>query len=78
MPWRPAACHEQKRRSNKRSTWVERERQREELLAAIDEAEASVTSGNVRTIEKGAAQKLADEIHKRGMARMKAKKAKAS
>jgi Arc/MetJ-type ribon-helix-helix transcriptional regulator len=54
--------------------WVERERQREEILAAIDEAEASVARGEVRIMPPGSARQLAEEVHQRGMARLAAAK----
>jgi putative addiction module CopG family antidote len=55
--------------------WIERERRREELLAALDQAEASVARGAVRVMPAGSGRKLAEEIHRRGMARLAAKKA---
>jgi Arc/MetJ-type ribon-helix-helix transcriptional regulator len=56
--------------------WVEREREREEILAAIDVAEASVAQGQVRIMPEGSGQQLAEEIHQRGLERLAAKKAK--
>jgi Arc/MetJ-type ribon-helix-helix transcriptional regulator len=56
--------------------WVEREREREELLAAIDEAEASIARGDVRIMPPGSARQLAEEVHRRGMMRLAAKGAK--
>jgi putative addiction module CopG family antidote len=56
--------------------WIERERQREELLAALDEAEASVARGDVRIMPAGSARELAEEVHQRGMARLAARKSK--
>ena len=50
--------------------WVEREREREELLAAIDKAEASVAHGYVRVLEPGSTRQLAEEIHQRGLTRL--------
>jgi Arc/MetJ-type ribon-helix-helix transcriptional regulator len=56
--------------------WIERERQREELLAAVDQAEASVVRGMVRFMPSGSARKLAEEVHRRGMARLATKRSK--
>jgi len=58
--------------------WIEREREREEILAAIDEAEASVRRGRVRIMPPDSACKLAEEVHQRGMARLAAKSSKRS
>ena len=54
--------------------WVEREREREELLAAIDVAEVSVAQGEVRMMPEGSGCQLAEEIHQRGIARLAAKR----
>jgi Arc/MetJ-type ribon-helix-helix transcriptional regulator len=56
--------------------WIERERGRDEILAEIDEAEASVVRGKVRIMPSGSARKLAKEVHKRGMARLAAARSK--
>ena len=56
--------------------WIERERRREELLAALDIAEASVARGEVRLMQSGSSRKLAEEIHQRGAARLAARKSK--
>jgi putative addiction module CopG family antidote len=58
--------------------WIERERRREELLAAIDEGEASAAQGKVRIMPPGSARNLAEEVHQRGMARIAAKRSKHS
>ena len=56
--------------------WIERERRREELLAALDEAEASVVQGKIRIMPPGSARILAEEVHQRGMARLAGKRSK--
>lgn len=55
------------------SLWEERERRRAEILAAVDQAEASLARGEGRTIatREDAAQ-LASDIKRRGMARLAA------
>ena len=52
--------------------WIDRERRREELLAALDQADASVARGAVRVMPAGSGRKPAEEIHQRGMARLAA------
>ena len=54
------------------SLWEERERTRAEILAAIDVAEASLASGNARTITQQSMRELADEVKQRGRARLAA------
>ena len=56
--------------------WIERERRREEILAALDEAEASVARGKVRTMPAGSGRQLAEEVHRRGLARLAAERSK--
>jgi Arc/MetJ-type ribon-helix-helix transcriptional regulator len=56
--------------------WVERERRREEILAAVDEAEASLARGEGRIITREAMQELAELGHLRGLARLAAKAAR--
>lgn len=52
------------------SLWESRERRRVEILAAVDEAEASFSRGEGRTFTThGQATQLADEIKRRGLAR---------
>jgi len=57
------------------SLWEGRERRRAEILAAVDQAEASFARGDGRrvTTREKAAQ-LADEIKRRGIARLNAEK----
>jgi Arc/MetJ-type ribon-helix-helix transcriptional regulator len=54
--------------------WIERERRRNEILAAIDEAEASLARGEGRIITKASMRELAEEVHQRGLARLAAEK----
>ena len=56
--------------------WVERERRREEILAAIDQAEASLARGEGRVITRESMRELAEEVHQRGVARLAADEAK--
>jgi len=55
------------------SLWEERERTRAEILAAVDKAEASLSRGEGRriTMPEGVKQ-LADDVRRRGMARLAA------
>ena len=57
--------------------WIERERRRDEILAAVDEAEASLARGEGRVITKASMRQLAEEVHQRGLARLAAEKQKA-
>jgi Arc/MetJ-type ribon-helix-helix transcriptional regulator len=52
--------------------WVERERRRAEILAAVDKAKASVVRGEGRIITQDSMRELADEVHQRGLARLAA------
>ena len=52
--------------------WVERERRREEILAAIDEAEASLVRGEGVIITKSSMRELAEDVKRRGRARLRA------
>jgi Arc/MetJ-type ribon-helix-helix transcriptional regulator len=54
--------------------WVERERRREEILAAIDEAEASLAEGKGIIITKASMQELAEDVKRRGRARLAAER----
>jgi len=54
------------------SLWEERERRRLEMLLAVDRAEASLERGEGRKIRTSQdAQRLADDVKERGMARLK-------
>ncbi|MGC4084043.1 MAG: hypothetical protein QM736_18525 [Vicinamibacterales bacterium] len=52
--------------------WEERERRRLEILASIDEAEASLTRGEGRPITDESMRALADDVKQRGRARLAA------
>ncbi len=54
------------------SLWEERERTRAELLAAVDEAEASLDRGEGRIITQESMRELAQEVKQRGRARLAA------
>ncbi len=55
------------------SLWEERERRRMQMVAAIEEAEASLARGEGRTITtREEVALLADDIKRRGMARLAA------
>jgi putative addiction module CopG family antidote len=56
------------------SLWEERERRRLEILAAVDEAEASLARGEGRVITQESMRELAKEVHQRGLARLAAEK----
>ena len=49
--------------------WIERERRRDEMLAAIDEAEASLARGEGIEITEGSMRELAEDVKRRGHAR---------
>jgi Arc/MetJ-type ribon-helix-helix transcriptional regulator len=52
--------------------WIERERRREEILAAIDEAERSVARGEGILISEPSTRELAEDVKRRGRARSRA------
>ena len=52
--------------------WVERERTRDEILTAIDEAEASLAGGEGIIITKESMKELAEDVKRRGRARLAA------
>ena len=54
------------------SLWEERERTRAEILAAVDEAEASLSRGEGRIITPESMRELAEEVKGRGRARLAA------
>jgi putative addiction module CopG family antidote len=54
--------------------WVERERRRDEILAAIDEAEASLAHGEGIVITKESMRQLAEDVKRRGRERLAAEK----
>jgi len=55
---------------------IERERRRDEILAGIDAAEASLARGGGRVITRESMRELAEEVHQRGLTRLAAKKKK--
>ena len=54
------------------SLWEERERTRAEILAAVDEAEASIARGEGRAITEESMHELAESVKQRGRARLAA------
>jgi Arc/MetJ-type ribon-helix-helix transcriptional regulator len=54
------------------SLWEERERTRAEILAAVDEAEASLASGEGRLITRESMRDLAEQVKRHGRARLSA------
>ena len=53
------------------SLWEERERAREEILSAIEEAEASLARGEGRTITEESMPEFASQVKDRGHARLR-------
>ena len=58
--------------------WEERERRRLEILAMVDEAEASLARGEGREITEESMKALAEEIKERGRRRLASEPAKSS
>jgi putative addiction module CopG family antidote len=56
------------------SLWEERERRRLEFLATLDDARASLASGDGRSITQQSVLELAEEVKERGRARLVAEK----
>jgi len=54
------------------SLWGERERIRAEILAAVDDAEASLARGEGRSITWESMRELAERVKQRGRARLAA------
>jgi len=54
--------------------WEERERRRLEILASLDEAEASLSRGDGRPITDESLKALAEDIKQRGRARLAAER----
>jgi Arc/MetJ-type ribon-helix-helix transcriptional regulator len=54
--------------------WEERERRRVEFLATLDDARASLASGEGRSITQQSMRELAEEVKERGRARLEAEK----
>jgi Arc/MetJ-type ribon-helix-helix transcriptional regulator len=55
------------------SLWEERERARVELIASLDEAEASIDRGEGIVITPESMRELAEDVKQRGRARLSAK-----
>ncbi len=58
------------------SLWEERERRRTEILAAVDEAEASIARGEGRLITNDSMRQLADDVKRSGRAVLAAEQSK--
>jgi Arc/MetJ-type ribon-helix-helix transcriptional regulator len=58
------------------SLWEERERTRAEILAAVDEAEASLARGEGLSITQDSIRELAEGVKLRGRARLAAEQSK--
>jgi Arc/MetJ-type ribon-helix-helix transcriptional regulator len=56
------------------SLWEQRERTRAEILAAVDEAEASLAWGEGRIVSQESMRELAAEVKQRGRARLAAER----
>jgi Arc/MetJ-type ribon-helix-helix transcriptional regulator len=54
------------------SLWEERERARAEILAAVDDAEASLANGKGRPLTPESIRELAESVKQRGRARLAA------
>jgi putative addiction module CopG family antidote len=52
------------------SLWEERERKRAEFLATLDDAKASLARGEGRVITQQSMRELAEEVKRRGQARL--------
>jgi Arc/MetJ-type ribon-helix-helix transcriptional regulator len=54
--------------------WIERERRRDEILAAVDAAEASLARGEGIVITKESMRELAEDVKRRGRERLAARR----
>lgn len=54
--------------------WEERERSRVEILAQVDEAEASLARGDGRVITQASMRELTDQVKQRGRGRLAAER----
>ena len=54
------------------SLWEERERKRAEFLATLDDAKASLARGEGRAITQESMRELAEDVKRRGLARLTA------
>ena len=62
--------HEEEAVQEALSLWEERERRRVEILAALDEADASLARGEGRPITEDSMKALAEDIKQRGRTRL--------
>jgi putative addiction module CopG family antidote len=60
------------------SLWEERERKRAEFFASLDDAKASLARGEGLTITPESMRQLAEDVKKRGLARLTAEQQAAS
>jgi len=56
--------------------WEERERRRMEILASVDAAEASIAHGEGRVLTADSLRELAEEIKRKGRARLEVESGK--
>ena len=66
--------HEEQAVQEALALWEERERRRLEILASLDEAEASLARGEGRPITEESMKALAEEIKERGRRRLAAER----
>jgi Arc/MetJ-type ribon-helix-helix transcriptional regulator len=57
--------------------WIERERRRDEILAAIDEADESLARGEGIVITRESMRQLAEDVKRRGRERLATERKKA-
>ena len=66
--------HEEEAVQEALALWEERERRRLEILASLDEAEASLARGEGRPITEESMKALAEDVKQRGRARLAAER----
>ena len=54
--------------------WIDRERRRDEILAAVDQAEASLARGEGIIITKASMRELSEDVNRRGRERLLSEK----
>ncbi len=64
--------HEEEAVREALALWEERERKRVEILAALDEAEASLARGEGRPVTEESIKALAEDVKQRGRTRLAA------
>jgi len=64
--------HEEDALQEALSLWEQRERTRAEILAAVDDAEASLARGEGRVITEESMRELAESVKQRGRSRLAA------